>query len=360
MSEVSKRKDSPENDSDQPKRVKLTNQHEWTAVELRETGETVRDSECVKFFNSEDLQTMCIPQSLSDIYGLEKIKALLKTTILQPLDSPQVYEINTSSFNNPDKEMGKIPPVLVSCLYGVRHSGTKTAVRTFCVESHIPLIEVSYVGFKVSAIDLAYNHAQKNIPAVVMFNECEGYFGPDPRMSDPAAVAKLNSWLGRLKTSNVPVWTIFITTLDPIGYNVFHQAISSSIKHFQWSDKLKPADRERAFTYRINSFLWPGQETPVKGNLMKTLKQVSAECTVGDIYAYVERVFRRGIDRQGLPTETIHRDDPRLVPTVEDFAACLEPAPNQQKRITTIDPHTTNVQPYSNEVIGSADHGWGT
>ena len=341
-----------------PKRAKLGNTSKWRPVPLRQVGVKLSDS--VVRFAPADLERSDLPPDMDGVFGLEEIRQQLVESILLPLTSPHVFRIDSRAYDGAVTMEGSVPLELALSFYGARGSGKKTAVRTFCKQHCITLFEVSYTGFQPETdIELAYKDAAEPLPAIVLFNECEGFF---PDNLHAPGIGKLHGRITSVRQSHVPVWTVFASAVNPLRQNVFHHFIRSEISHYRWSGKLNASARERAFRQAVTRYLHHEQRLPLTDTFVSTMKQLSDYCTVGEIYTYVERVFRLRAKICVRDVAVLTPDSERLVPTPDDFRQCLVTIPSPHgtmQRITNTDPRSVNVAPYSDK-SEEPDHGWGS
>jgi len=285
---------------------------------------------------------------LDSIYGLKDAKQALEACIRTPYFNPHLYSINpsclldglsTSGAHN--TAGGRLPLSHVIFLYGKRGSGKRTLVRSFAAEHALSLLEADAPGFRpAEELDALYKAAVEMSPAIILLNECEGYF----QKGSPFC-GLLWGWLEQIKQARLPVWTVFCSNVKIDSLDL---SIASLVNSVVWSGTLNAADRERMWLSAVQRLLPESQrQTAVLSKEgLDVLVRASDNCIAKDICGFVQDVFLSRIAELGRDVELMPVNDPRLLPTEVSFRnACFLDSMNK-RRITRRDPKEDNVNYY--------------
>jgi len=298
--------------------------------------------------------------SMDNVYALGPVKNVLNECIGLPILNAKHYRISTNFLGLDESlSMGRRDMERTISIYGQRGSGKMLALKTFCLENSIAMVVISYSGFQPERdIKLAYEYAVQNLPCVVVLDECEGDFHPHHPLGR-RNTGILQHWMDSVERSYAPLWTVIISTVVP-SLETMDFAILKFIKQRVWCGDTSPADRSSAFAAAIQSYLYEGQKSPLDQAELSDYIKMSKHCTIGDVFAFVRKVFLHRAKKAGEALAMMPQTTPDLVPTMDDFSEnIVRPGGVGRDRITDFDPLTYNIAPYTNSVNATAEEsGW--
>lgn len=298
--------------------------------------------------------------SMDNVYALAPVKKVLRECIGMPILNAKHYRISTDFLGLDESlPMGRRDMERTISIYGQRGSGKMLALKTFCYENNITMVVISYSGFQPERdVKLAYEYAVQNLPCVVVLDECEGDFHPQHPLGR-RNTGILQHWMDSVERSCAPLWTVIISTVVP-SLETMDFAILKFIKQKVWCGDTTPADRSSAFVAAIQAYLYEGQKSPLDQAELLDYVKMSNHCTIGDVFAFVRKVFLHRAKKAGEALAMMPQTTPDLVPTMDDFSEnIVRPGGVGRDRITDFDPLTYNIAPYTNSVNHTAEEsGW--
>lgn len=273
------------------------------------------------------------------VFGLHAAKARLNTSIIRPLRAPQHYRHGGGILTFDDTLM----------IYGAESSGKRLLVKTFCAEHGINLVLVDHIGFE-PAQDLPriYEHARQCQPCVVLFDDCNGYFRPN---AHPSVISALNRELVKTRQEVSKVWSVFISVENPRNASL-HHLLRVAIDHSSWTGEiennqlLNEAEILDVLATAIGRNLRSG-DNPFTAHNMKQLAIFARNCTPGNIFSFIDKVWRCKADSMGLQhMATLSVDSPEMIPEWGFFEATLTRPGGGHQWMTEFDPYRVNIEPY--------------
>ena len=318
----------------------------------------ITNTSCAFLYTNEALQhNRSVPNSMTDIIGMQAVKNALVNLVLSPQKAPQHFIIGA----------GNLPKRTNLMIYGADQSGKNTLVKAFCGEYEMNMIFVSYAGLDVvNDMPLIYATAQQHQPCIVLWDDCVSSF---KQRRDPKIIGTFRTAMQIILDRNFAVWNVFTTVekpfFDPANPESLHYAFYGSLSVKIWagapddgrmvshtSDMLTEADRRTVFIESIRRYYTPieGQPDPYTVDELTKLVDAAVWCTAGNIINFVDSVFLRHSDRIGLSAlVNLDTNDPSMIPTFQTFEAAIAEnlALDVGGRVTPFNPHQVNIEPYT-------------
>lgn len=273
------------------------------------------------------------------VAGMEDAKERLYKSIVLPVRAPHHYTHGG----------GKLTFDRTMIIYGAKSSGKRFLVRTFCAMHRFNLIEVSHIGFEpVNDLPKIYEKAAASEPCVVLFDDCNGFFRPNT--PDARVIAQLNTQLTSMVERYKQVWSIFISVEKPDTNNL-HHVLRTAIDQSVWAgsrqinDMLNEQERLDVIVEALSHYLY--EENPFTPQQLRQLVIASRNCTAGNIFSYVERVWR--VKADSLDAQrfiTLEHNSRELIPEWDVFVNQMTRPGGGRSWITDYDPYVYNIQPY--------------
>lgn len=236
------------------------------------------------------------------------------------------------------------------CLYGPEGSGVRTLVTGYCKDMRLNLKIVTH---KLDFTSI-FAWIKNNMPCVILFDKCEHF------RKSPVRSTATSDFFDQVQKNNLPskgIWFIWSPGMLPTFY--FDDYMLSKIGSRNWTylHPLNKKDRGQMITVSIIKHLKERMLTPSNNlaeiwksmekymdskdrfHLMQKLIEHSEFCVPGDIWDYINRVFKKPIEGRFslLELQTMTIDDKRLFPTLNDFLSSFNNAKGAMQTIALLD-----------------------
>jgi len=290
--------------------------------------------------------------NLLSLKGCDSILGVLRAEIGAVLDNYELHELSSS---------GWIPVYRNLRLYGVKNSSRTTSVLSFAQSRSVDVLMIkSAIGFEPQKhLRMIYSQAKNlNAPAIILLKDIdflfrhEVDFGQQENYLRTRNALAFSDELRAIQESQFPVWTVLLTPHPlPLMYEVdqYFQGATYWTGDVKLGDLMDNVTRAQILSDCVQRYVnasWTG-EIPFRRDenlLLNFARSYTTHCTYRQISDFVRSIVAER--KRHLPSselQCIQLDDPRLVPTTEEFFDAA-----QKKGTISQYPAGENVYPFIN------------